>query len=219
MTALSLTSRFKIRTKHHLVLSFATFFMLGTLYVSIPGNDPKYLWSMATGYTSIVLLAITLLVGPLNIYYKNLNPVTTDLRRDVGIWCALTGFAHVIVGIQVHMGNIWLYFFKAVEGENAFKFRDDFFGSSNYVGLVATFILLLLLLLSNDLSLKWLRTKRWKNLQRLSYLLFILVLMHGVMYQIIEKRKPGIIILFAIILLVPVIGQAVGFSISRKAKS
>jgi len=210
-------SRLKIRTKYHMVLFITTLVTLCAFYKLVPGDDPMYLWSMATGYTSIILLAITLLIGPFTIYKKKPNPVSSDLRRDVGIWCGFTGLAHVVLGIQVHMGNIWLYFFKSVDGEESFKFRNDLFGYSNYAGLIATLILLVLLFLSNDLSLMWLKAKRWKNLQRFNYILFVLVLMHGIMYQIIEKRIPFIVILFSIIMLVAITGQSLGFSISKKS--
>lgn len=215
---MSLSARFKTRAKDHAILLISTGVLLVLLIKSIPGDDATYLWSMGTGYVSIILLAITLLIGPLNIYTKRVNPVSTDLRRDVGIWCGLTGLAHIVIGIQVHMGNIWLYFFKAVKGDDSYKFRDDLFGWSNYAGLLAGLIVLVLLLLSNDLSLKWLRPRRWKNIQRWNYLLFGLVLMHGIMYQIIEKRTMVIIVMFSMIMLMPVIGQSIGFSIARKNK-
>ncbi len=215
---MSLSARFKTRAKDHAILLIGTVVLLVLLIKSIPGDDVTYLWSMGTGYVSIILLAITLLIGPLNIYTERVNPVSTDLRRDVGIWCGLTGLAHIVIGIQVHMGNIWLYFFKAVKGDDSYKFRDDLFGWSNYAGLLAGLIVLVLLLLSNDLSLKWLRPRRWKNIQRWNYLLFGLVLMHGIMYQIIEKRTMVIILLFSMIMLMAVIGQSIGFSIARKNK-
>ena len=215
---MNLSTRFKTRAKDHAILLIVTGVLLLTFIVLIPGDDVKYLWSMGIGYVSIILLAITLLIGPLNIYSKKVNPVSSDLRRDAGIWCGLMSLAHIVIGIQVHMGNIWLYFFKAVKGDDSYKFRDDLFGWANYAGFVAGLIVLVLLLLSNDLSLKWLRPRSWKNIQRWNYLLFALVLMHGIMYQIIEKRTMVIILLFSMIMLMPVIGQSLGFSIARKNK-
>jgi len=214
------SARFKVRVKHHLILSAVIGLLLFAFIKWIPGNDLKYLWSMSTGYTSIILLAITLLLGPISIYNKRPNPVSSDLRRDVGIWCGLVGLLHIIVGIQVHMGNIWLYFFKAVQGEDSFVFRDDLFGVANYTGFLAGLIMIVLLLLSNDISLKWLRVKRWKNIQKWNYAFFALILAHGIMFQIIEKRIPAIVILFAIIMLIPLIGQSFGIiSTIRERKS
>lgn len=213
-----LAKRLNTRLKHHVLLFFIVAVLLTAFVKAIPGDDLKYLWSMGTGYVSIILLAVTLMIGPLNIYAKQLNPVSTDLRRDVGIWCGISGLTHVVIGIQVHMGNIMLYFFKAVHGENSYKLRDDLFGLSNYTGLIAGLLLLILLILSNDISLKWLKAKRWKSIQRWNYFLFLFVLAHSIMYQIIEKRIAPIIIVFSIIMLLPIIAQGIGISIVKRSK-
>ena len=210
--------RLSTRVRHHSRLAIVTGMLLFGFFEVIPGDDHTYLWSMATGYVSIILLAVTLLIGPFNVYKKVNNPVSTDLRRDIGIWCGITGLAHIVMGIQVHMGNIWLYFFKAVEGEDRLRLRDDIFGAANYVGIIAGVILLVLLLLSNDASLKLLKTCRWKNLQRLNYLFFMGVLIHGILYQIIEKRIVAISVLFISIMLIPVVGQSIGIIARKKAK-
>lgn len=208
--------RFQKRLKHHLLLAVATAILLALFYKRVPGDDKKYLWSMATAYTSIVLLAATLIIGPLNIIRRITNPVSTDLRRDIGIWCAFLGIAHVIVGIQVHMGNIWLYFVKAVEGKEKLALRNDLFGFANYTGLIGTLILILLLGLSNDISLNVLKSKRWKSLQRWSYAAFVLILAHGIMYQVIENRITAFIIVFSMIVMIPIVLQLKGFADHRK---
>lgn len=215
---MTVSSRFSIRLKHHLMLLIGIGVLLTAFIQLIPGDDLKYLWSMGTGYVSIILLGITLLIGPINVYTKKVNPISTDLRRDVGIWCGVIGLAHVVVGIQVHMGNILLYFFKSVEGGKAFELRGDLFGAANYIGLAGTILLMILLLLSNDLSLRLLKPRRWKMIQRWNYFLFVAVLAHGVMYQIIEKRMLPIIVVFAIIMLLPTIGQLFGFTIKKQER-
>lgn len=200
-----------------MLLVIVTILLLLTIYSSVPGKDSMYVWSMATAYTSLVLLGATLILGPLNVLRKKNNPVSHDLRRDIGIWCGLTGVAHVIFGIQVHMGNMWLYFFKDVDGLGGFKLRTDLFGAANYVGLIGTLILLMLLFLSNDLSMKILGTSRWKKLQLSIYLFFLVILAHGIMYQIIEKRIVIFIVIFSLLLIIPFIVQLKGFlAISRK---
>lgn len=173
---------------------------------------------MSTAYTSLLLFGITLAIGPFNILLKKNNPVSSDLRRDFGIWCALVGITHVVIGIQVHMGNFLLYFFKAVEGADAFVLRSDFFGAANYVGLIATIILLVLLILSNDLSLRILKPKRWKSIQQWSYVLFFLVATHGIMFQIIEKRQVPLVLLLIAFILIPFIIQVAGIKRVLKNK-
>lgn len=212
------TTRSKKRLMNHgfiLAASAVALFLAVTL---IRSEDRKYQWSMATGYVSIMLLALSLLIGPFNVYTKRLNPVSSDLRRDVGIWCGVIGLAHVVIGIQVHMGNLWLYFFRGVDGDAGFKLRSDLFGAANYIGFIGTILLVTLLLLSNDLSLRLLKSRRWKMIQRWNYFLFAAVLVHGIMYQAIEKRLLSIVIVFAIIMVLPIIGQLAGFRIKKLEK-
>jgi sulfoxide reductase heme-binding subunit YedZ len=213
-----MTTRFQSRLINHTIIVVASAVLLLVGIALIDSPDRKYQWSMATGYVSIILLALSLLIGPFNVYTRRLNPVSSDLRRDIGIWCGVVGILHVAIGIQVHMGNIWLYFFKKIDGPDAFRLRDDIFGAANYVGLAATLVLLTLVLLSNDISLRWLRSDRWKRIQRWNYFLFAAVLVHGILYQIIENRIFPIIIVFAVVMLIAIIGQLVGFTIKKRER-
>ena len=216
--SLAITQRSRTRFINHGVILAASIIALFVGVALIESPDRKYQWSMATGYVSIILLALTLLIGPFNVYTRRLNPISSDLRRDIGIWCGFVGLAHVVIGIQVHMGNIWLYFFKSVEGGNAFNLRTDLFGAANYIGLIGTILLIILLMLSNDLSLRLLKPSRWKMIQRWNYFLFAAVLIHGIMYEIIENRILSIVIVFGTIMLLPIVGQLIGFRVKQQER-
>lgn len=139
------------------------------------------------GYVSLLLLATTLLIGPANLLRKRRNPVNINLRRDAGIWCALTALLHVFFAFQIYeKGDILFYFLK--RGEEGFRPQLNVFGTANFVGAAATLVMLALLVLSNDLSLKRLKGKRWKFMQRFNYLLSILVIVHTVAYQLFNGR-------------------------------
>jgi sulfoxide reductase heme-binding subunit YedZ len=173
---------------------------------------------MASGYAAVGLLGTTLIVGPWNIVRNRPNPVSTDLRRDIGIWAALLGLLHTIVGLQVHMqGKFWLYFVFPPEERRFFPLRYDPFGFANYTGLGSTLVLLLLLALSNDLSLRRLGTRRWKFLQRWNYAAFVLVVAHGIVYQFLEKRDFLFVGLLAAAVLIPGAMQLAGYR-KRKAR-
>lgn len=62
----------------------------------------------------------------------------------------------------------------------SFAIRFGNFGLANYTGLFGLLILILLLIISNDYSLRRLKALKWKNLQRFTYPLFILVIAHSV---------------------------------------
>lgn len=171
---------------------------------------------MSTAYIATVLLVATLLIGPLTRIRGRQPAISTDLRRDVGIWCAIIGLLHVITGIQVHMGNPFLYFFLKKGFPQHLIPRKDLFGFANYTGLLATLILLMLVILSNDWSLGKLGSTRWKSLQRWNYALVILVFAHGFFYQIVLSRTiPYVIILIFLTVLVMVY-QSIGYSKTKK---
>ena len=199
---------------HHLPLALVTAAALLVLYayLATEADDALFIWSMATGYAGLALLCATLVAGPLNVLRGQRNPVSTDIRRDIGIWAGLVGLAHVLVGIQVHFrGRWWMYFVREVEGTEDFALRVDLFGFANYTGVGATLILLLLLALSNDASLRLLKARRWKSLQRWNYGLMVLVVVHGVAYQLIEKRQPAFIVLLGLLVVAAVGAQTTGF--------
>lgn len=176
--------------KHHLPIAIVTLILIIGFYQALPSPDSRFRLSMATAYTSLLWLGATLVTGAWNVLRSHPNPLSTDLRRDLGIWAAIVGFAHVLIGLSVHMsGKYWLYFFYPANESHFLPIRLDPFGFANYTGLIATVILGLLLAISNDFSLRWLGGKRWKDLQRWNYGLFMLVSVHGIVYQLVEKRQ------------------------------
>ena len=209
-------SRSTRRLYHHLGLSLLSALLLGGLYYAVESPDVKYKWSMSTAYVSLLLLGATLLTGPLNVLRRQRNPVSTDLRRDIGIWSGLVGLAHVAIGWQVHMGNMLLYFFEEDKATKVLSLRADLFGFANYAGLAGGLILVMLLALSNDLSLRKLKAPRWKYWQRWNYLFYGLVVVHGVSYQVIESRKLPYPLLLAALILTVLFIQLMGFTHYRK---
>jgi sulfoxide reductase heme-binding subunit YedZ len=161
------------------------------------------------GYLSLTLIAVTLLIGPLQLRHRRRNPVNIYLRRDTGIWAAIAGVLHVYFGLQVHLGGqIPLYFFTVDEDEYTPLF--DAFGMSNWIGLGATVLLVILLLISNDLMLRVMRGPLWKWVQRLNYLLAIMVLLHTVGYQIVLHRAPPLQLLLLAITAAAIVAQVYG---------
>ncbi len=172
---------------------------MAAIFYTLHTTDTKFRLSMASAYVGLLFLCIALALGPWNVLRGRPNPVSTDLRRDVGIWAAILGVLHVVVGLQVHMrGKMWLYFLYPSDRPHTVPLRHDPFGFANFTGLGATLILLLLLVLSNDLSLRALGTRRWKALQRWNYVNGALVVAHSVAYQFIERRTPLFVVAFSV---------------------
>jgi methionine sulfoxide reductase heme-binding subunit len=139
--------------------------------------------SIGTGYAALALLAFTLSVGPLRAIRGRRLPVSIDLRRDAGICTGILGLAHVVLGLQVHYGGAIQRYFSSL----------DRAGLANWIGLAATVVLVLLLGISSDWAIRRLGTRWWKRLQRLAYALFVLVVAHTVLYQLVEERAPALV--------------------------
>jgi len=205
----------RVVTHHLLLITISGAFIL-LLYPTLPGHDPIWKWSLVTAYASLILLSVTLLMGPWNILRGHRNPVSRDLRRDVGIWAAILGVVHTVIGLDVHLrGRPWLYFIYPRHEIHWIPLRHDLFGLANDTGFIGTMILLLLLATSNDLSLRRLGTPRWKSLQRWNYFLFLFVALHGAAYQSIEKQRMPFVV--TLVLCVAVL-QMIGFFMQRKTK-
>ena len=178
--------------RHHLVL--AGLVVGGGLLVQgwIPSPDPLARASLTSAYVALGLLSATLLTGPLDVLRGRPTPVSTDLRRDIGIWAAVVGLVHVVLGLQVHLrGRWWLYFVYGPQERRRplqSPVRLDPFGLANHTGLAATLLLLVLLAISNDVALRRLGSRRWKSVQRWNYAAAALVLGHGFAYQFVERR-------------------------------
>ena len=201
--------------RHHLPLAIGAVAALLLVYALVDSKDVMFRWSMATAYVGLAALGASLVTGPLNVLRGRPNPVSTDLRRDIGIWAGLLSVAHFLIGWQVHMKHRYLYWLREVKGTGELVVRTDLFGFANHTGLAAVVVAVLLLALSNDRSLRTLGTARWKRLQRWNYLLFGLVLAHGVAYQVVEKRGVAFVGLFALLSLAALVAQLAGVRARR----
>jgi sulfoxide reductase heme-binding subunit YedZ len=171
----------------------------------------------ATGYVALALLALTLLIGPANLLLRRRNPVSSYLRRDVGAWTAVLSGVHVIASLKVHgSGQIrdFLDFFVA----DGSPLRNSF-GLGNWTGLAALVIIAGLFALSSDVALRKLKAKSWKRLQRLNYVLFVLVVVHALFYGALLRETSPYTILLGLGAVAVVIGQAVGIWLFRRRYS
>ena len=192
------------RVVRHVVL--AAVFAVGALvlYLIVGDAPPMQRLSIATAYAGLGFLAATLLVGPFNERRGRPNPVSTNLRRDIGIWAAIGGIAHTVFGLQVHMrGEISRYFIP--DAGRAISKSTVAFLTANYTGLAATLLVALLLGISNDVALRTLVTPRWKRVQRWNTLLFALVAVHGALYLTVDKASWILVVPF--ILVVALVAQ------------
>jgi sulfoxide reductase heme-binding subunit YedZ len=179
-------------SRHHFPIGIVTLVIGYALYTTRSFPDVLTRLSFASAYPALILLALTLLIGPYKVIARGRPVVSIDFRRDIGIWAGMAGLFHTVVGQCVHLrGRPWLYYIyeKWLEKHRQ-PFRHDLFGFANYTGLAAALILLALLATSNDIPLRKFGAPGWKQLQRWNYLCFALVAVHTVTYQKGIENQP-----------------------------
>jgi sulfoxide reductase heme-binding subunit YedZ len=164
-------------------------------------------WSSA--YISIALLTVSLVIGPVNLMLKRRNPVSTYLRRDISLTGGILAIIHSVAGLFVHLrGKTWLYFLNKTD--EGYVIRTDDFGIANNTGLISALIIILLIITSNDYFLKKIEPDRWKNLQRSSYLMFLLALVHCYFYYAGRKNQENIYFFYLPVLVCVIVFQVWG---------
>lgn len=174
-----------------------------------PKRDTITFITGATGYISLILITFSLLIGPFNLLFKRINPISTYFRRDIGITGGVLAVIHSVAGLFVHLrGSNWKYFLNKTEA--GYSIRLDDFGLANYTGLVSGLIIIVLLITSNDFSFKRLSPTIWKNIQRFSYLAFIFAIIHSIYYKIVQTNLSLIWYLYLPLLIFVILFQLIG---------
>jgi methionine sulfoxide reductase heme-binding subunit len=170
----------------------------------------------ATGYVATILLGLTLLIGPANLVLRRRITVSNYLSRDVGTWAAMFSVVHVVFALQVHgrgaISDVLNYFVR--DGSPLI----NSFGWANWTGLAALVIVVVLLALSNDRSLRELKAKRWKNLQRVNYALFALVALHAFFYGALLRTTSAFTLVLIVTTVTIVVGQTTGIWLWRRRR-
>ncbi len=205
--------------RHHAALGAATCAAVALLYWTRPYKDAISRASFATAYPALALLALTLAIGPWNLLRRRASAVSTDLRRDAGIWAGIVSVAHAAVGQCVHLrGRPWLYYVYG-PAEHHRGIRHDLFGLANYTGLLGTLVVIALLATSNDLSLRRLGAVQWKKLQRWNYAVFALTAVHAFAFQGVERQKAGWVALAAACVAAALLMQGAGVAMRRRGEA
>lgn len=208
--------------RHHLPLLLISFISVAALYATRPYKDVISKASFATAYPAMVLLAATLLIGPWNWLRKKPNPVSSDLRRDIGIWAGILSLLHTGVGQCVHLrGRPWLYYvYGPTEHHHAFPVRHDAFGFANFTGAISALLVIALFATSNDYSLRKLGTRGWKKLQQWNYGVFALAGAHALLYQLgVEKQEAGFVAVVIICIGLTLVLQSMVFMRRRHMRN
>lgn len=198
-----------LRFRRHFVLAAVAVTISFLAYAATPPPDVRHRLSMATAYAGLIFLAASLWLGPWNVLRQRPNP---DQLRSA------PGCRHLDRHPRNPAYSNWLdgasprtdvdVFFQTVSSAEAARYAIRF---CEFYGLAAALLFLMLLAISNDLSLRTLKIRRWKSLQRWAYVAFVLTAAHGIAYQSIEKRRVPWVLVFSGVMIAVVAGQILGF--------
>ena len=80
--------------QRRILINFLLAVLIGIplLYIGLafPAERRTVLFTILLGYLSLILLFLSLLIGPLNLLRLRRNPVNLFLRRDISILAAIT---------------------------------------------------------------------------------------------------------------------------------
>lgn len=169
-------------------------------------------FTVATGYVATGLLALTLVIGPANLLLRRRRPISNYLARDVGTWAAAFSVVHVLYGLEVHSSITDPLPMFLQDGDPL----TNSFGLANWTGLAATVVVVGLLALSNNFALRKLKARTWKNLQRLNYALFALVIAHAFFYGALLRLDSPFTLVLAISVVAVLLGQGAGVWLWRR---
>lgn len=203
--------------KHYWPVIFLVIIAWLIFYFTWTNKDNITFIARTTGYISIILLAVSLIIGPANVIMNYRNPASAYLRRDISITGGVLAVIHSITGLFVHLrGRSWEYFFHKTG--NGYAIRVDSFGLANYSGLISTLIIILLIIISNEYFLKKMKPSNWKNIQRLSYLMFVLAIIHSIFYRIVKENLNHIFWLYIPLFIIVLTFQLTGLKITLNKK-
>ncbi len=208
---------FNSRLRLHLSLAAGTVLILfAAREVGDPGGVVNRV-STVSAYLFLVLLSVVMVIGPLRAMRTGRALINHTGRRDVAIWCAFIGLVHLFAGIAQSMTPAYLEVFVtgAAQPLSAIL-RDKLFFWSTIAGFVVGVLLIVLLALSSNWSLAVIGQRWWKRLHQLSYIVFVLTLVHGFGFQLLESRSWVGYVLVIAMMFVVCIAQVQGVRAVRR---
>lgn len=166
------------RWRHVTTLVLAV--LLVYLFGAVHGQwSPMHRWNRATADASLLLLTLTMVIGPVARLLPRLR-LLVPLRREFGIYTVLLALIHTLI-----IFDGWLEWDLArlvgltLHPELArYVMVQHGFGLANVIGLVALLYGAVLAITSADRAVRFLGGATWKFVQSAAYVLWALVLAH-----------------------------------------
>jgi methionine sulfoxide reductase heme-binding subunit len=163
----------------HLLIVLAAVLLVALFGLVHQQWSPMHRWNKATADASILLLSMTMALGPL----AKLWPAWGRLlpfRRELGIHAVLLALVHTLIILDgwIAWDLARLVGFEFHPSLRQYVMVQHGFGLANLIGVLALAYGLILVTTSNDRSVRFLGGAVWKFVQRSAYVLWALVVIH-----------------------------------------
>lgn len=160
--------------------------------------DPEMRLWKAVGDGSLVLLLVTVAIGPLARLWTPARR-TLPWRRETGIWFTVLALAHTLLILDgwTRWSLDRFLGFEFVEQLGRQARMEPGFGLANVLGLVAVVWAIVLAATSSDRAMRWLGGASWRWLHTATYVVFYLVVIHAGYFLFLHytesfhRRAPG----------------------------
>jgi sulfoxide reductase heme-binding subunit YedZ len=125
----------------------------------------------------------------------------------------IAALIHTVLGLQVHMGGAIMKYFMLPPNPARSTY---FFVATNLLGVISSLILLVLVAVSNNFSIRTIGLDRWKRIQRVAYPAAVAAAAHGLLYQLLEKRLLPVVGLTLAITIAVIVLQLQGWRIASR---
>lgn len=155
----------KTLVRHVIVAILAAGLVFG--FAAVHGQwSPMHRWNRAFGDASLVLLAVSMALGPLTRFVRGAMPLL-PFRREIGIQGCLLVLVHaaiILVG-WVQWDLMRLFGFEWHPELLVYVMFQPGFGLANAIGIAALVLAALLAATSSDVAMRRLGVSGWKFLQ------------------------------------------------------
>ena len=165
--------------RRHLTVALMGALLIYLFWLSRPQWTPEMRFWRAVGDGSLILLYLTLALGPAARFLPRAG-ILLPYRRELGIWFGVFAIVHTIIildgwvlwDVSLFMG------YQYIQAIDQVVRMESGFGMANILGLLAVLIALPLMATSADWATRALGASSWKFLHYAAYSIFYMVVLH-----------------------------------------